>query len=156
MSSECFSYLKLPWIDFRWVEPGVGAISLCACSSAKKGRGPRLRCASISNQKVTSASRRALNRFSPWVILTVGFPQLNYKHCNVKLSVVYVTEEEEVVCSMACIEAGWCTCSKCRLVLNHVSSTKCTIIVLVVDIVFQQYTLMPFPQQCVVHCVLYI
>ena len=73
MSSEGFSYLKLAWIDVRWGEPGVGAISLCACSSAERGRGPRLRCASIWNQTAPSASKRGLHRFSPSRILTVGF-----------------------------------------------------------------------------------
>ena len=45
-----------------------------------------------------------------------GFFQPNSKHGNILLTVVYATEEEDIRCSMACIEAGWCTCSKCRLV----------------------------------------
>ena len=32
---------------------------------------------------------------------------------------VYDCEEEDIDCSMACTEAGWCQCSKCRLVSVH-------------------------------------
>ena len=52
-----------------------------------------------------------------------GFFQPNSKHNNILLTVVCATEEEDIGCSMACIEAGWCTCSKCRLVKKPVSLT---------------------------------
>ena len=45
---------------------------------------------------------------------------------NIQITVVYDTEEEDVECSRACIDAGWCTCSKCRFVCPRFFDTTRT------------------------------
>ena len=53
---------------------------------------------------------------SVFFIFLESSTKISSKLQNSLLSVVYHWEEEDSGCSEACIEAGWCQCSKCRSV----------------------------------------
>ena len=106
----------------RWAEPAEEETSLSVYIYARRENEHHQRCVSFWNLTAPAVWSRAwwTSSHSPTPTVRSNYIEHVCSECrtntNYSVTVSYASEVENIGCSVACTNAGWCQCSLCRWV----------------------------------------